>query len=130
MSTQAVNLTLKNAAGAATVFTLVAPAAGDNSWANWRNKVGPISSVFPRIAALARVGNKARKLNLKIQVPASFTDTVTGLTQVNATFDFDATVTVPDVFPESLKGDAVAFIESLFAQGLIKEMVRDAYPAT
>jgi len=129
----AADITINNGAATpvAKTFTLISPAAGDGSFANWRLKEGNISSVFPRIAIAARAnGNKARKANIKIQVPSSYTDSVTGLTKVGSAFDFNADVTVPDDFPESLKNDAVAFVANAMAHALVKAIVRDAVPAT
>lgn len=130
---QATDIVIKNGAGTPVdkIFTLLAPAAGDNSYANWRLKEGAISSVFPRIAMLARAnGNNARKANIKMQIPSSYTDTVTGLTKVGSSFDLNIDVTVPDDFPESLKSDAVAFAKNLVAHAITQAVMRDAVPAT
>lgn len=130
---QATDIVLKNGAASPVdkTFTLYAPAAGDNSFANWRLKEGAISSVFPRIAMLARpTGKSARKSIIKLQIPSSYTDTVTGLTKVGSAFDFEANVTVPDDFPESLKNDAVAFATNLMGHVLTKGVIRDGQPAT
>lgn len=130
---QAADLVINNGAGTpvAKTFTLISPSAGDNSLASWRLKEGTISSVFPSITALARTtGNQSRKLQLKFRLPSSYTDSVTGLTRVTSAFELDASVSVPDDFPESLKNDAVAFACNLFQQTLVKSMIRDAVPAT
>jgi len=130
---QATDITINNGAATpvAKTFTLISPAAGDGSYANWRLKEGTISTVFPRIAIAARAnGNNARKANIKIQVPSSYTDTVTGLTKVGSAFDFNADVTVPDDFPESLKNDAAAFVVNAVAHALVKAVIRDAVPTT
>lgn len=129
---QATDLVIDN--GAATpepkTFTLLAPAAGDNSYANWRLKEGLISSVFPRIAVSARANGTARKANIKLRIPSSYTDAVTGLTKVGSAFDLNIDVTVPDDFPESLKNDAVAFTANMVNHVLIKAVIRDAVPAS
>lgn len=130
---QATDLVINNGAGTpvAKTFTLYAPAAGDGSYANWRLKEGAISSVFPRIAMLARpTGNNARKSVVKLQIPSSYTDTVTGLTKVGSAFDVELNVTVPDDFPESLKNDAVAFTKNLIAHAVTQAVIRDGQPAT
>jgi hypothetical protein len=129
---QAVNIVINNGAGTpvAKTFELQAPAAGDGSYANWRLKEGTISSVFPRIAVMARQGGGTRKANIKLQIPSSFTDTVTGLTKVGSSFDFDVNVTIPDDFPEALRNDAQAFAANLMANALIKSVLRDAWPTT
>lgn len=130
---QATDITINNGAGTpvAKTFTLYAPAAGDNSYANWRLKEGAISSVFPRIAMLARpTGNGARKSVIKLQIPSSYTDTVTGLTKVGSAFDLEVNCTVPDDFPEALKSDAVAFTKNLMAHAVTLAVIRDGQPAT
>lgn len=128
---QAVNLILKNAAAVDQTFTLYNPSAGDDSWANWRLKVGAIASVFPKIAILARVTpNRARKAIIKLQIPSSYIDTGTGLTNVGSQFDAEVRITVPDDFPESIKADAVAYLSNLIAHAMVKEVIRDAVPPT
>lgn len=129
----AADIVLNNGAGTpvAKTFTLIAPAAGDGSYANWRLKEGTISSVFPAIAMLARpTGNNARKAEIKLRIPSSYTETVTGLTKVGSAFDATVNITVPNDFPESLKADAVAFLTNLMANAIAKAVVRDAIPAT
>lgn len=127
---QAINLVLKNAANVDKTFTLMSPAAGDGSYANWRLKEGATSLAFPRVAVATRVGASARKANIKLQIPATYLDARTGLPVVASTFDFNADITVPDGFPESSKDDAVAFVTNLIANAVIKAIVRDAVPAT
>jgi len=130
---QAADIVINNGAGTPVpkTFTLIAPAAGDGSYANWRLKEGTISTVFPRIAMSARAnGNSARKANIKLQIPSSFMDSVTGLTKVGSAFDVNIDVTVPDDFPEALKNDAVAFTSNLLANAIVKAVIRDAFSAT
>lgn len=128
---QAVDLVLNNGAAVAKTFSLLSPAAGDNSIASWALKEGAISSVFPRITAQARqTGNAARRSQLKVKIPSSYTDTVTGLTKVGSAFEADIYTTVPDDFPEALKNDAVAFVKNLVAHALAQAMIRDGLPAT
>jgi hypothetical protein len=127
---QAVDIVINNAAAVAKTFTLLAPAAGDGGYANWRLKEGTISSVFPAIAVLARANGSARKANIKFRIPSSYTEAVTGLTKVGSAFDVNVDVTVPSDFPESLKNDAVAYLGNLFNNALIKAVYRDGYPAT
>ena len=127
---QATNLVIKNAANVDKTFTLLAPAAGDSSWANWRLKEGETSLAFARFAISTRAGNNARKANIKLQIPSTYADTRTGLPVVASTFDMNVDITVPDGFPESMKDDAVAFAANFMANTLVKAVVRDAIPAT
>lgn len=130
---QATDIIIKN--GEATpvdkTFTLLAPAAGYNAVAEWALKGGSISSVFPRITVSARkTGNGSGKTVVKLRIPSSYTDTVTGLTKVGSSFEANIDVSVPDTFPENLKNDAVAFTANLIQHALIKACIRDAVPAS
>lgn len=129
---QAVDITVKN--GAATpvdkTFTLVSPAAGDSGIALWALKEGVISGVFPQLTAQARVTATARVLKVKLRLPSSYTETVTGRTMVGSRAEMNVDFTVPEDFPEALKGDYVAFSVNLLNSTLLKSMIRDAYPAT
>ena len=130
---QAIDLVINNGAGTpvAKTFTLYAPCAGENSLATWKLKEGTIASVFPVITALARsTGNASRKMQGKLKVPSSYTDTVTGLTKVGSAFEFDFSASVPDDYPEALKADAIAFAKNLIANTVIQAMMRDGQPAT
>lgn len=127
----AVDLTLNNGAAVLKTFALNSPAAGDSGIAEWALKEGAISSIFPRVTAQARrTGNASRKLTLKLRLPSSYTDTVTGLTKVGSAFEFNGDFSVPDDFPEALKNDAVAFSANLLLEAVIQAMMRDALPAT
>lgn len=130
---QATDLVIKN--GAATpvdkTFTLISPAAGDGSVAEWALKEGSISSVFPRLtASSSKNGNSSRSVAIKFRLPSSYTDTVTGLTMVNSSAEANVKVVVPNDFPESLKGDFVAFLTNSLSHALIKAVIKDASPAT
>lgn len=128
---QATDLVIKNAAGVDKTFKLITPAAGDGGVAEWALKEGTISSVFPRLTASAvRSKNRARKLRTKTTLPASWTDAVTGLTNVGSRAEFNAEVTIPDDLPEVLKDDFVAFATNFFKTALVQAMIRDALPAT
>lgn len=131
---QATDITVKN--GAATpvdkTFSLITPASGYGSYAQWALKEGAIAAVFPRFSArsVQLSGGKVQKLNLEFRLPSSYLDTVTGLTNVGSFYGAKVEVTVPNTLPESLKSDSVAFLTNLINSSLIKLMLRDANPAT
>lgn len=135
---QAQNIVIKNGASTPVdkTFSLLAPSAGFNSVAEWALKEGVISTVFPRITSSVRASKKApgraqaKVIEIKLAVPSSFTDTVTGLTAVGSRFESIMRVTVPDDFPESLIADAVAFNANLANTALIKAMIAERSPAT
>ncbi len=131
---QAIDLVVKNGAGTPVdkTFTLLSPAAGNGGIAEWALKEGVISTIFPRFTAAARVNTsqRSRVTQLKLKVPSSFTDTVTGLTSVSSAMEFNGSITVPDDFPEALKSDAVAFWSNLIAHAMVKAMYRDGLSAT
>lgn len=130
---QATDLVVKN--GAATpvdkTFVLISPAAGDGGVAEWALKEGTISSVFPQFTAMARTtGNQSRQLRLKVRLPSSYNDTVTGKTNVDTAAEFNGTFSIPSSYPEALKPDFVAYCTNLVNTALVKAMIKDAYPAT
>lgn len=130
---QATDITINNGATTpvAKTFNLIAPAAGDGGVAQWALREGPISSVFPTITVSAsRTSNKSRKLTGKLLVPSSYQDAVTGLTNVGTQALFTFSMSVPDTFPEALKGDMVAFASNLMNTPLVKTALRDAYSLT
>lgn len=129
---QATDLVVENGASTPVdkTFTLITPAAGDGGIARWALKEGTISSVFPVFTASAnQSGNASRTLKCKFRLPSSFTDTVTGLTNVSSAAEFNATSSVPLNFPEDLKDDYVAFATNLFRTALVRSMMRDSYGA-
>lgn len=130
---QAQDLVVNNGAPAPVgkTFSLVSPAAGDGSIAEWALKEGVISSVFPILTASAtKTSNGSRKLQIKFRLPSSYTDAVTGLTNVGSAAEMNCTFSVPNTLPEALKDDYVAFALGLLTTDLLKSMIRDAYPAT
>lgn len=130
---QATDLIINNGAASpvAKTFTLITPAAGDGGVAQWALKEGTISTVFPTITAQARTTtNSSRKLRLRVRLPASYTDSVTGLTNVGVAAEVNVDVSVPNDFPEALKNDFVAFVANGVNHALVKSLIRDALPAT
>lgn len=129
---QATDLVIKNGAGTDKTFNLLTPAAGDGGIAEWALKEGTISSVFPMITASAGKSQNrtSRVLKLKLYVPSSYTDAVTGLTNVGSRAEVNVSVTVPNDFPEAKKDDFVAFFKNGVATVLLQSMIRDALPAT
>lgn len=144
MATNATDLSLKDAAGTARTFTLLTPASGYGQIAEWAYKVGPIATVFPRLTAMARnVVNSQRarasggrqvahekNVSIKLVVPSSYMDTVTGLTNVGSAMEFTSTVRIPADFPEDRKPDAVAFYKEAVGHALIQAMFKDGTPAS
>lgn len=125
---QAQNITVQNASSVDKVFTLLTPAAGDNSLARWALKEGGSPAAFPTMTALARAtNNKSRKSQLRIRIPYSYTDQVTGLVKAGPAFEFNGDFTVADEFPEGFRDDAVAYISNLVAHHLVKAGYRDGY---
>lgn len=120
--------------GAATpvakTFTLYTPGS-DTVPAEYKLKEGSISGVFPSLTVMAKkTSNASRKASIRIRVPSSYTDSVTGLTKVGSAYEFNGTVSVPDDFPEALKNDGVAFVANIMNHPLIKEVMRDALSLT
>lgn len=128
---QATNLVVKNATNVDTTFTLLTPAAGYGGIAEWANKVGATSTVYPSFTmAATKTQSRSRKVTVKVNVPASYTSVTTGLPVVSSTMVFHGTLTVPDDYPDNQKDDAVAYLANLLGTTLVKACLRDALPAT
>lgn len=133
---QATNLVIKDGASVDKTFELLSPAAGYDSVAEWALKEGTISAVFPRFTAMARNAKRApgraqsKMVQLKLRVPSSFTDSVTGLTNVGSAYEFNGTVSIPADFPEARKADATAFTKNVIAHAVIMAMMTDGSAAT
>lgn len=130
---QQTDLVVKN--GAATpidkTFTAISPASGDGGIASWWLREGSISAVFPVFTASAtRTGNRSRNLKMKLRVPSSYNDAVTGLTSVGSAAEINFVVSIPDDFPEDKKADFQAFASNIVNTVLVKTMIKDALGAT
>lgn len=126
---QAANITVNNGSAVAKTFTLLAPAAGDDSICILALKEGGSPAVYPTVTMSARkTANKARKAILKVHIPFAYTDTTTGLVKAGPAFEFNGSSSIPEDFPESMRNDAIAFTANLIAHALVKEFLRDGYP--
>lgn len=131
---QAIDLVVKN--GAATpvdkTFALVSPSAGYGSVAEWALREGTVSGAFPSFTASATNSSQrgSRQLKVRFRLPATYVDPQTGLTALASNFEFNGSVSVPHEFPEALKADAVAFTVNLLNTALVKQLIKDAVPAT
>lgn len=128
---QAIDLIIKNAANVDKTFALLTPASGDGGVARWALKEGTISSVFPTITASAVATQRdARSAHIKIHVPSSYTDSVTGKTNVDTGAEVNIKVAMPNTFPEANKPDFVAYVANAVQTALVKAIIKDALPAT
>ena len=127
---QAIDLVVKNAAGVNKTFTLVSPAAGDGSIAQWALKEGPVSSVFPMYTASSAASPKGRNAKMKFAMPSVYIDNNTGLSMVRNRAESNWSFSIPADFPESLKADWVAYNVGLFSADLTKALMKDAVSAT
>lgn len=127
---QAANITVQNGSSVDKTFTLLSPAAGDGGIAKWALKEGGSPVAFPVLTYAARpTPKRARKGQMKVHIPYSYTDATTGLVKSGPAFEFNGDFTVPDEFPESMRADAVAYVSNLVNSALMKECYRDGYPA-
>lgn len=127
---QAANLVLKNNALVDKTFTLLTPASGDDGLAEWALKEGGSPVAYARATALARkTANDSRQARGKFKMPHSYTDTATSLVKAGPAAEFNFTSSIPDSFPESMRPDYVAYVVAFVANTIIKEMIRDGYPA-
>lgn len=128
---QATNLTIKNAAGVDKTFTLLTPASGYGSLAEWALKEGATSVVYPTLSLAAhKTKNRSRKVAVKSRKPAAYTSVATGLPVVTSVFEVNVTVSVPDDFPDDQKDDAVAYATNALRTALVMACMRDGLPGT
>lgn len=128
---QATNLVVKNAASVDKTFTLLTPAPGYGSPAEWALREGATAVTYPTFHLSAqKTANRARKVSLKVRTPATYISVATGLPVVASNMEFNGTIVVPDDFPDAQKDDAVAFIANLIATAMVKACIRDGLPAT
>lgn len=127
----ATNLVVKNAALADKTFTLLTPAPGYGSPAEWALREGATSVVYPFFTLAAhKTSNRSRKVAVKTRVPAVYTSITTGLPVVSSNLEFNGTLSVPDDFPDSQKDDAIAYVVNVLTTTLVKSCLRDGLPAT
>lgn len=127
----AANLTVNNASAVSKTFTLLTPAPGYGTAAEWALREGATSVVYPTFTLAAhKTSNRSRKVAVKTRIPAVYTSVATGLPVVSSNFEFNGTISVPDDFPDSQKDDAVAFAVNVLNTALVKSCLRDGLPAT
>lgn len=128
---QAADLTVQNGAGVDKTFTLLSPAPGNGSPAEWAQKTGATSTAYPTFSLSAqKTQNRSRQVRVKTRVPAVYTSVTTGLPVVSSIVEFNGTFTVPDDFPDDQKDDAVAYATNVLATTIVKACLRDGLPAT
>lgn len=127
----AANLVVNNAAAVSKTFTLMVPAAGDDSVASWALKEGASPSVYPTLTVSTRkTSNGGRKVTLKLVVPDAYTDTTTGLGKVNSKAEYNLDISVPDAYPDVKRADHAAYFSNLVSTALLKSCFVDAVPLT
>lgn len=128
---QATNLIVKDKAGVNKTFTLLTPAAGYGSPAEWALKEGATAAVWPTATLSAhKTGNRSRRVPVKVRIPASYTSVTTGLPVVSSSMEFNGSVSVPDDFPDDQKDNGVAYIAGVINTALVMACFRDGLPAT
>lgn len=129
---QAKDLVVNNAAAVSKTFKLLSPSAGLGAIASWYLREGPISSVFPSLTTSANRSTVSRvdSAQVKFKLPSSFTDSVTGLTNVGSHAELTVNVRIPQDFPEALRDDFVAYSLNLLGTDVVKSLVRDCAPNT
>lgn len=125
-------MTIKNAANVDKTFTLLTPAAGYGTPADWALKEGATSVVWPTfsISAERQRANKVRKVRASFRLPATYVSITTGLPVVSSTVDVQVLYALPDDFPDDQKDDAVAYFKNLMGNPLVVSCFRDALTAS
>lgn len=127
---QAINLSLTNHAAVAKTFALASPASA-TSPAVWLLREGANQSVFPKVEQSSRKNGSgdARKVQLTVTVPVGTVDAA-GATRRAAAMQFNVDCTIPDLVPDAIRNDAIAFAASAMANALLKECFFTGYAAT
>lgn len=127
---QAKNIIVKDAANVDKTFTLMAPAAGDDSLATFRLKQGASSVVFPTLSVSTSAKPSSRNLHLKFTIPSAYTDPTTGQPFVKNRAEMNLRLAIPNDFPEAAKGDLVAYIVNIIGHADIRAALTDCVPLT
>jgi hypothetical protein len=121
---QAADIVVNNGAGTpvAKTFTLQVPAAGIGSEARWELMEGTNPSVFPKMSAILRNDQSVKGYSsvFKLNFPASYTDTTTGLVKPLSSAEFVGTVKMPDDWPEAVKADFAAYVANTMNLAIFK----------
>lgn len=127
---QATNLSLLNNAAAAKVFALASPASA-NQPAVWLLREGANQSVYPAVlmSSAPNGARDARKVHSTIKVPVGVVGT-DGITRRIAAMEFNLTATIPDLVPDAVRDDAIAFLNSYVATALAKECHKVGFAAS
>lgn len=128
---QATNIVIKNAAAVDKTFTLISPAAGYGSLAEWKLKQGAVVGAFPSLTLQARkTGNRSQVSQVKFSMPSAYVDTTTNRTHIGVAAQMNATFSMPDDFPESERDDFAAYCGNIVKNAIIQASLRDGHPAT
>lgn len=118
-------LVLNNHANVAKTFTLASPAAGYGSIAEYVLREGAVAAVFPRITFQANRNRTSNQGHMKLSVPSSITDPVTGLVRVTDKFEIYIKAVAPDNYPEDQKDHVVAFAVNALQLAMTKAFLRN-----
>lgn len=132
---QASNIVVNNGAATpvAKTFSLLAPAAGYDSVAEWALKEGTTSAMFPRLTASqskSKGSVKANVTRIKLAFPYGYTDSTTGQQVVLGSAFGETKLWFPSDFPENLKADVIAFHANALDNAILRAMALDGAPAT
>lgn len=124
----AANIIVQDALEADCLFEVLTPSGGDGGVARYALKRGAAPVAFPSMTVVARpTTNASRKTSVKVHVPHTYTDPVTGLLKKGPAFELNIEASMPDAFPEDARDDAVAFGVNLAASPLMRQVFRDGY---
>lgn len=122
------NIIVKDASAVDKTFEVLTPSGGDGGVARYALKVGAAPVAYPSMTVVARpTTNASRKSTMKVHVPYTYTDPVTGLLKKGPAFELNVEASMPDAFPESARDDAVAFGVNLAASAVMRQVFRDGY---
>lgn len=129
---QMATINAKNRENTVVPFTGLVPSAGDGSPALWRaESIGTSSLYRPRleIKTKSNGARDARRIEIDVNVPFVEVST-SGSSTVRANMPFKFVGTIPAMVPDLAAADAVAYVQSIFSDQLVGEVLRTGFAPT
>lgn len=124
------NIELNNAQNVTKTFQVAAVASG-TAPALYLLREGANQSVFPKLEISSRKNGTAdaRKVRMTLNVPSSTVD-ANGVTRKSASILFIIDVTVPDLVPDSVRDDAIAYVGSALFNPQLMDTFKTGFAPT
>lgn len=126
---QATNITVKKADNTDVTFSVLAPAAGDNSSAIFRHESVANRDLRSTLAIRSRGGNAGvRRVEGTVSVPV--VRAVDGVDTKKANIPVDFSIAVPGIVTDAEIQDAVVVATNLISSALVRACMQTGYAPT